>query len=188
MRHQIMDAVECCPIIAAVKNDQGLEQVLTLEQRVVFLLYGDVVSLPGLVERLHQAGKLAVVHADLIAGLGGKDVAVDYIRTAAKADGIISTRPAFIRRGRELGLFTVLRFFVFDSLSLGNVAASAAATQPDVVEILPGIMPKIVRRVARDLRCPLICGGLIMDKADVVEALSAGAVAVSTTSETVWSL
>ncbi len=38
MRHQIMDAVECCPIIAAVKNDQGLEQVLTLEQRVVFLL------------------------------------------------------------------------------------------------------------------------------------------------------
>ncbi len=147
-----------------------------------------MVSLPGLVERLHQAGKLAVVHADLIAGLGGKDVAVDYIRTAAKADGIISTRPAFIRRGRELGLFTVLRFFVFDSLSLGNVAASAAATQPDVVEILPGIMPKIVRRVARDLRCPLICGGLIMDKSDVVEALSAGAVAVSTTSETVWSL
>ncbi len=188
MRARIIDCLEQSPIIAAVKNDRGLERVLSTEHRLVFLLYGDVVSLPGLVERLHRAGKLAVVHADLIAGLGGKDVAVDYIHTAAGADGIISTRPAFIRRGRELGLFTVLRFFVFDSLSLDNVASSAAATQPDVVEILPGIMPKIVRRLSGDLRCPLICGGLIMDKSDVVEALSAGALAVSTTNETVWEL
>lgn len=188
MRSPMIDCLERSPIIAAVKNDRGLERVLAGEHPVVFLLYGDVVSLPELVERLHRAGKLAVVHADLIAGLGSRDVAVDYIHAVAKADGIISTRPAFIRRGRELGLFTVLRFFVFDSLSLDNVAASAAATQPDVVEILPGIMPKIVRRVARDLRCPLICGGLIMDKSDVVEALSAGALAVSTTSEAVWDL
>lgn len=188
MKHQIMGAIDRWPIIAAVKNDQGLEQVLELEQRVVFLLYGDVVSLPGLVERLHQAGKLAVVHGDLIAGLGGKDVAVDYIHDAAKADGIISTRPAFIKRGRELGMFTVLRFFVFDSLSLENVAVSTTAAGPDMVEILPGIMPKIIGRVAGGLRCPLICGGLIMDKTDVVDALSAGAVAVSTTNETVWRL
>ena len=105
-----------------------------------------------------------------------------------KADGIISTRPSFIRRGRELGLFTILRIFVFDSLSLENVRPAAAAAQPDMVEILPGIMPKVISRIAAATRIPLICGGLIMDKNDIMEALSAGALAVSSTNEQVWQL
>lgn len=188
MGQSIFQLMENSPIIAAVKNEEGLARVLELDQRIVFVLYGDLCSVTDIVGRLHRSGKAAIVHTDLIVGLGAKEVSVDYMKSTVKADGIISTRPALIRRGRELGLFTVLRFFVFDSLSLENVRRTTAATQPDVVEILPGIMPKIVRRMARDLRCPLICGGLIMDKSDVMEALSAGAVAVSTTSEAVWNL
>ena len=57
-----------------------------------------------------------------------------------------------------------------------------------VVEILPGIMPKVISRIAAATRIPLICGGLIMDKGDIMEALSAGALAVSSTSESVWQL
>lgn len=188
MTGNVLGAIEQNPIIAAVKNSEGLEHVLTRDNRVVFLLYGDLCSLPGLVERIHQAGKLAIVHTDLITGLAAKEVAVDYVAFAGKADGIISTRPSFIRRGRELGLFTILRFFVFDSLSLENVRPAAAAAQPDMVEILPGIMPKVISRIAAATRIPLICGGLIMDKGDVMEALSAGALAVSSTSESVWQL
>lgn len=188
MTGSILSAIEQSPIIAAVKNDQGLERVLSRDNRVVFLLYGDLCSLPGTVERLHQAGKLVIVHTDLITGLAAKEVAVDYVAAVARADGIISTRPALIRRGRELGLFTILRFFVFDSLSLENVRPAAAGAQPDMVEILPGIMPKIIARIAAAIRIPLICGGLIMDKSDVMEALSAGALAVSSTSEAVWDL
>lgn len=188
MDRRVFQAMECSPIIAAVKNDAGLERVLALESKVVFVLYGDLCGVVEIVRRLHEAGKLAVVHIDLIAGLGNKEAAVDYIHAAAKADGIISTRPAFIKRGRELGLFTVLRLFVFDSLSLENVHRTADAAQPDVIEILPGIMPRVIARIASSIRIPLICGGLIMDKSDVMEALSAGAAAVSTTSETVWNL
>lgn len=188
MTGTILRTIEQNPIIAAVKNSEGLERVLTRDNRVVFLLYGDLCSLPGTVERLHQAGKLVIVHTDLITGLAAKEVAVDYVAAVARADGIISTRPALIRRGRELGLFTILRFFVFDSLSLENVRPAAAGAQPDMVEILPGIMPKIIARIAAAIRIPLICGGLIMDKSDVMEALSAGALAVSSTSEAVWDL
>lgn len=188
MTGRILDAIEQNPIIAAVKNSEGLEHVLTGDNRVVFLLYGDVCSLPGLVDQLHQAGKLAIVHTDLITGLAAKEVAVDYVASVGRADGMISTRPSFIRRGRELGLFTILRFFVFDSLSLENVRPAAAAAQPDMVEILPGIMPKVISRIVAATRTPLICGGLIMDKSDVMEALNAGALAVSSTSESVWQL
>lgn len=188
MEQSIFQAMERSPIIAAVKNDAGLERVLELEQKVVFILYGDLCGVVDIVRRLHEAGKLAVVHTDLIAGLGSKEVAVDYIKSTVKADGIISTRPSFIKRGRELGLFTILRFFVFDSLSLENVRRTAALAQPDVIEILPGIMPKVISRIAASTRIPLICGGLITDKNDVMEALAAGALAVSSTNESVWSL
>ncbi len=187
MREQLLTSMERWPIIPAVKDDHGLEEALKLPQQVVFLLYGDLCSLGGTIARLHDAGKLAVVHGDLIAGLGSKEVAVDFLRSAG-ADGLISTRPGFIRRGRELGLFTIQRFFVFDSLSLANVAPSAASLRPDLVEILPGVMPRVIAEVAAQVRSPLICGGLIRDKRDILEALDAGALAISATSPDIWRL
>lgn len=79
MAGHILSSIEQTPIIAAVKNDSALEQVLSRDNRVVFLLYGDVCSLPGTVERLHRAEKLVMVHTDLITGLAPKEVAVDYV-------------------------------------------------------------------------------------------------------------
>ena len=51
---------------------------------------------------------------------------------------------------------------------------------------LPGLMPKMIRRLVQDTGKPVIAGGLISDKEDVTNALSAGAVAVSTTNPAVW--
>ena len=48
------------------------------------------------------------------------------------------------------------------------------------------IQSKIIRRVAQLTGKPVIAGGLISDKEDVTAALSAGAVAVSTTNPAVW--
>ena len=187
MKEQIFHAIEDSPLIAAVKHDEGLERILASDHRVIFILYGDLCTIPAIIRRLGEAGKYAIVHADLVSGLGAKEVAVDFLHQAG-AHGIISTRPGFIKRARELGLFTVHRFFVFDSLSLQNVARSAAASHPDVVEILPGIMPKVITRVCREVEVPVICGGLIADKGDVMAALGAGAIAISTTDESVWAL
>ena len=49
-------------------------------------------------------------------------------------------------------------------------------------------MPKIIRRVCGVTNKPVITGGLITDKEDVTNALSAGAVAVSTTNPDVWAM
>ena len=58
--------------------------------------------------------------------------------------------------------------------------------RPDFIEVLPGLMPKVIRKICRTSRIPIIAGGLITDKEDVVAALSAGAIAVSTTNQDVW--
>ena len=49
---------------------------------------------------LPEAGKYAVVHADLVAGLAPREIAVDFLHRCG-ADGIISTRQSFIRRAKE---------------------------------------------------------------------------------------
>ena len=68
---------------------------------------------------------------------------------------------------------TVLRAFVIDSKAIESLAREAESAAPDVVEMLPAPMPRVVRRLAQSLRAPLIAGGLITDKEDVLAALSA---------------
>ena len=127
-----------------------------------------------------------MVHVDLIEGLGAKEVAVDYIRAHTQADGIISTRPLLIKRGKELGLYTTLRTFLLDSMSYENIPKQITNAKPDMLEILPGLMPKMIKRVVKTARVPVIAGGLISDREDVMNALSAGAISVSTTNPAVW--
>lgn len=50
-----------------------------------------------------------------------------------------------------------------------------------MIEILPGLMPRVIERIKKSVRCQVIAGGLISEKEDIVVALKAGAVAISTT-------
>lgn len=190
MQHETFtDAVEMHPIIAAVKDWQGLEECCQWEDiQVVFILFGDICNIGEIVQRIKSAGKIAMVHVDLIGGLGSREIIVDYIHSHTLADGIISTKPVLIRRARELSMFTVLRLFLIDSLALENVKKQQQAVKPDYIEILPGVMPKVIRQICEMIRRPVIAGGLIRTREDVMEALEAGAVAVSTTNTEVWKM
>ena len=120
----------------------------------------------------------------VIEGMSGKDISADFLARNTTADGIISTRPNLIRRARELGLITIQRFFLLDSMSFENVLRQSS--NADVVDILPGTMPQIIRRLTEKMPQPLIASGLLQDKSDVMAALSAGAIAISTTDEALW--
>lgn len=170
-----------------MKNDAELSLALQSEVEVVFLLYGNILTVADLVGRVHKTGKSVFVHLDLIEGLAAKEVAADFIARYTEADGIISTKTQLTKRAKELGLVSIQRFFLLDSKALNNVEQFNRAAA-DIVEVLPGLMPKITRWVARTTQKPVIAGGLIQDKEDVITALSAGAVAVSTTNSTVWKM
>ena len=174
------------PVVAAVKDGPGLQRCLHSECRVAFVLYGDICTVPALVAALKETGKVVLVHIDLIDGLSAREIAADFIAENTGADGVISTRPALIRHARERGLFTVQRFFLLDSIALQNVERQMDMGSADLIEILPGVMPKIIRRLAGSAKKPLIAGGLISDKEDILLALGAGAIAISSTNENVW--
>jgi len=186
MGNRMREKLEDCPVIAAVRDDEGLEECLKTECGIVFILYGDIMNIASIVEQVKERNKLAMVHMDLVAGLGSKEISVDYIRTATRADGIISTKPALIRRAKELKLYTVMRFFVIDSMAVENIHRQCEQARPDCIEILPGVMPKVIGRIASAVREPVIAGGLITDKEDVMSALDAGAISISTTNRKLW--
>lgn len=183
----IKEIIEDTPVIMAVKDWEGIRRCMKQESKVVFILFGDICSIGEIIKTVKNAGKIAIVHMDLIGGLGNKEISVDFIRKSTDADGIISTKPSLIRRGKELGFFTILRFFILDSIALENVMKQDGS-HADMIEVLPGIMPKVTRRITQALSIPVICGGLISDKEDIIGALRAGAVAVSTTDMGTWGM
>lgn len=188
MNRLFYEAVEENPIIAAVKSMDDLELCCSLEEiRVVFILFGDICSIPKIVQKIKDVGKVAMVHVDLISGLGNKEIIVDFIKENTEADGIISTKASLIRRGKELGLFTVLRYFLLDSMAYESIRQQHMV-KPDFIEVLPGVMPKIIEKVCKMLKTPVIAGGLISDKESVMAALSAGVAAVSSTNHEVWKM
>lgn len=102
--------------------------------------------------------------------------------------GIISTKSSQIKIAKELGLSAIQRLFIIDSLSMRTAAKTTGLLSPEALEIMPGIMPKILRELSSELETPLIAGGLITQKEDVISALNAGALGVSTTNPNVWTL
>lgn len=189
MKPNFFELIEENPVIAAIKDSNGLETCSACEEiKIVFILYGDICNIGEIVERVKESGKIAIVHMDLIEGLSGKESTVNFIRANTRADGIISTRATLVKRGKELGLYTILRAFVLDSMAFGNIEKQMKIARADALEILPGLMPKIIRQVSKATRVPVIAGGLISEKEDVVSALSAGAVSVSTTNPVVWKM
>ena len=185
---KIRDLSEISPIITAVKDEQGLEKALKTESPVVFLLFGNICNITGLVDQVKNSGKIAIVHVDLIQGLSSKEVAVDFIHQNTRADGIISTKAPLVRHAMDLGMIGGQRTFLIDSMALETTKKQLLTFQPDFMELMPGVMPKILKTVRGYTEIPLVAGGLISDKKDILAAFDAGVDAVSTTREELWGL
>lgn len=183
---KMIDLLETSPVIAAIKSEEGLLRCLETDCQVVFILFGTICDIASIVERIKKAGKTAIVHVDFIAGLNTKEIAVDFIKKNTSADGIISTKAPLVKHARELGLLCIQRTFVIDSIALATLKKQIDSFKPDAVEIMPGVMPKILKEMREYTSMPLIAGGLLSDKKDVMAAFAAGVDAVSTTKEDLW--
>ena len=55
MNYKFLDALEVSPVIVAVKDDEGVEACLKSESQVVFILYGDICTIPEIVSKVKAA-------------------------------------------------------------------------------------------------------------------------------------
>ena len=77
---------------------------------------------------------------------------------------------------------------MIDSIELSNMKKQLETFRPDFVEVMPGIMPRVMREIRSYTDMPIIAGGLLRSKGDILEAIDAGADAISTTNTELWKL
>ncbi len=173
------------PVIAAVRSETDLKQAVETSVEIIFLLRSSILTLPKMIETVHAKNKLIFVHSDFSDGIGNDKDGIAYLKSLG-VDGIISTRSVIIKYAKELGLLTVQRFFIVDSHSIDTAIDAINIARPDMIEIMPGIMSKIIERFSEAVRLPVIAGGLIETKQEVIDALSAGATGISTNAKKLW--
>ena len=179
------------PVIMAIKDGKDLRECLKDEyqdNKIVFVLFGNIETIPTIVKKLKAKDKIVFVHENLIEGLSSSHFSPSFIKKYTDADGIITLRAQNAYEARRIGLSTVFRFFLLDSLSYENVKDTIKTTSSDLLEVLPGIMPKMIGEISKRYPTPLVAGGLIRDKSDVIDALNAGAIAVSSSNYAVWKM
>ena len=176
------------PIIAAVRDENALGAALASRSAVVFLLSGNLLNIEQMVQRVRREERAAFVHVDLIEGLTKDQHGLRWLAQRARPTGIISTRGSVLSAAGSLGLATVQRLFLLDSQSVRTGLESANNVRPDVIEVLPGILPGAIGDIWHRSGRPVIAGGMITSQKQVCTALEAGAHGVSTSNQQLWEL
>lgn len=185
-KEYFLEATAISPVIPAVNCEERLEAALRTESSLIYVLYGDICNITDIVKRIREAGKKAIVHIDLIAGLETKEIAVDFMKKFVRPDGIISMKTNLIKYANEQELLTIQRFYIMDVLTYRNVEKHIRIAGPDIVEFMPAALTKAMGYLMQDLDKPVVASGLVLDKQDIMSALKAGVVAVSTTNTGLW--
>ena len=184
----MLELLEESPIIAAIKSWEGLEKSLKSECKVVFVLFGTICDIDQIVARIKDAGKVAIVHVDMIQGLSTKRVAVDFIAHNTRADGNYQHEKIHWWSARRRWDFMSIR----EPLLWNSIALDTLKKQ---IEMVPtgcsrdhagGDAEEFLRSMREYTDIPLIAGGLLSDKKDVMAAFEAGTDAISATNEAVW--
>lgn len=186
MKEVFAEKMKKNPIIAGVKDISKVDDALKSDCEIVFLLCGSIFNLKETTKKIKDAGKLVFIHVDLVEGFSKDATALNYISKEIKPDGIISTKNSQLKVAKALGLLTVQRIFIIDSLSIETAIKASQVIEPDAIEIMPGIMPRITKQLSTSLEMPVIVGGLISEKEEVDNALSNGALGVSTSCKELW--
>jgi len=182
---QLKACLEENPVIAAVGDDKWADALVS-PACVLFYLSANLLSVRERIAEAHQAGKHVLIHMDLAEGIGRDRTGVRFLAECG-ADGVLSTRAQLIHMAREQNLLAVQRFFLLDSKGMDSISEMLRNTNPNFIELMPGLISKCIRRFGSG-SIPVIAGGLLETKAEVLEALGCGATAVSTGKKELWYL
>lgn len=174
-------------IIAAVRTEEELNIAIVSDVKIIFDLNPNLIDLQKCVESAHKEGKKYFIHIDLAEGIGKDRYGILYVKKAG-VDGIISTRVNIIKLARESGLFTVQRFFIVDSHSIETTVEAIKSSKPNMIEIMPGSVTKVISKLKNIVEIPIIAGGLIENEAEADNAIKSGASAVSTGKQRLWKI
>jgi glycerol uptake operon antiterminator len=134
----------------------------------------------------NQHGKKMIYHLDLIQGLKNDEYGTEFICQEYKPIGVISTKSSAITKAKQKGVLAIQRMFLLDSYALEKSYSIIEKTQPDYVEVLPGVIPSMIQEIKDRTHTKIIAGGLIRTVEDAQNVLAAGAESITTSKKEIW--
>lgn len=173
-------------IIPAAKSISQIDKAFASPYEYIVLLEMHISQLLPVKREADRLGKKIVIHADLIQGLKTDNYAADFLCNEIKPAGIISTRSNIIIKAKQSNIIAIQRVFLIDTIALEKSYSLIENTEPDFIELLPGVIPHMIKEVFEQTKIPIITGGLIRDIEEVETAIDAGAIAVTTSDRSLW--
>jgi glycerol uptake operon antiterminator len=173
-------------ILPAIRKMEDVEKIMKSNYTYILILEVHVARLRPIFQLAAAHQKKLIIHMDLIYGLKSDEYAAEYICQEFKPFGLISIKGNVILKAKQKGIKSIQRLFLLDSGSIEKGYALIERTQPDYIEVLPGIMPKVIKDIRQRTKKEIFAGGLIETIEEVEEAYKAGAAAITTSDKRLW--
>jgi glycerol uptake operon antiterminator len=173
-------------VLPAIRKIENLEKMMSSNYEYLVIMEMHISRLKPIFQLAEANNKKLIVHMDMIYGLKNDEFSTEYICQEFKPFGIISTRGSVIMKARQKGVKSIQRLFLLDSSSIEKSIGITERTQPDYIEVLPGIIPKIIKDVRNRTDREVFAGGLIDSIEEVEQAYNAGATSITTSNEELW--
>lgn len=170
-----------------IVNEIYYDKALESKSEFVVFEMGDFISLKDRVDELKKMGKEVFVKINEIEGLKEDDDATMEFLKGIGVFGITSNKTKVLTKAKKIGLKTVYTAFVFDTKSFGTTLKNIKTINPDIIEVRPGLMTKVIKIIKEENpNTPIWSTGLITEEWEINEALNCGAQTVVTSKIELW--
>lgn len=171
-----------------LQDRRNLKEALESKSEYIVISFGNFYDLKKYVEKFEKKGKKVFIKVSDIKGLkDDDDAALTYLMDEVGAYGIISNKSRVISKAKKVGLVTIYTAFILDTQSIITSIRNIKNIRPDIVELRPGIIPKVVKEMRRKIDTPIWASSLFTEEEEVEEVIGAGAESILTGWEYLWS-
>jgi len=173
------------PCCAAVTAPDQLDAAADSGAPIVFVLRGNGLELGATVDRVHAAGKLVAAHLDLVDGVRADPRGVAWL-VRAGVDAVITSHGQLTPVIRSEGAIAIQRLLLSRRSYFDTAVAAISRSEPDLVEVLPGVILPAVAPLLPSFGAPILAGGFVRTATDARSVLAAGAIGFTTSTCELW--
>lgn len=174
-------------ITPVILNDEYFKEALKSKSSYVILEMGNFMTMCQLVKEIKSFNKEVFVKINEIQGIKEDDDVVFEYLIKAGVFGVVSNKTKVLQKAKKNFLKVVYTAFVFDTKSLDTTLKNIENIKPDIVEVRPGIMPKVIKVIReKNPSLPICATGIVTEDKEIDEALEAGAQSIVTSKLGLW--
>ncbi|MGO1593286.1 MAG: glycerol-3-phosphate responsive antiterminator [Ancrocorticia sp.] len=177
-------------IIPSVRRLKDLDLAAQCPSDFVLLSEVHIGNLEPLAAVLADAGKMVLVHADLIGGFKADRDGIKLLRNMFHVDGVLSQSAHVVSAAKKAKLLAIQRVFIMDSRSLDRSLASLGEARPDGIEVLPGALASRYYDLFEQWSdsSALIAGGMVRTRDEADDLFDLGYEAITASTPELWKM